>query len=101
MLLVAHDESDVAEERGLAAEGDVVGDGDGADGGVDEAGEHFEGGGFSGTVGAEEADDFAGVDGEGERFDGVDGAIFSVEEMTQGVDESGLAGGDAEGFGEV
>src|SRR5204862_500145 len=47
--------------------------GDGAGGGRDEGGEDSEEGCFAGAVGAEEAEDFAFVDGEGEIGDG--GAI--------------------------
>jgi len=39
-------------------------DGGGAGGGFHDAGEDLEGGGFSGAVGADEAEDFAGGDGE-------------------------------------
>jgi hypothetical protein len=68
---------------------------------VKEASEHFEGGGFAGTIGAEEADHFAGLDGEGEGFDGFDEAVLAVEEVAQGVEEARLGGGDAEGLVEV
>ena len=54
---------------GLAGDINVV-DGDGAGSGSEQSGDHFEGGGFAGTVGADEAEDFAGGDVEGEMVGG-------------------------------
>ncbi len=48
----------------------ITGDEGVAAGGVQNAEEHFDGGGFSGPVGAEEAEDFAGVDVEADVIDG-------------------------------
>ena len=49
---------------------------DGAGVGADEAGEHADGGGFAGAVGAEEAEEGASWDGEGEAVDGGFAVIF-------------------------
>ena len=43
---------------------------DGAAGGREQAGEHLDGGGFAGAVGAEEAEELAGLDGEVDVVDG-------------------------------
>ncbi len=58
------------DDADLAFDFDGVGGGveaenlDGAGGGREEAGEHLDGGGFAGAVGAEEAEELAGGDGE-------------------------------------
>ena len=50
--------------------------------GPQHAGDHFDGGGFAGAIGAEKADDFAGGDCEADVLNGGDAAIAS-EEMVQ------------------
>ena len=50
-----------------------------AGGGREQAGEHFDGGGFAGAVGAEEAEELARGDGEGDVIDGGEGAEAAGE----------------------
>ena len=61
---------------------------------MQEAAEDFEGGGFAGAVGAEEADDFAAVDLEGDAVDGADEAVFAAEDAAEGGAEAAGAFGD-------
>ncbi len=63
---------------------------DGALLGGDEAGDHVEGGGFSGAVGAEEADDFPGFDGDGYAIDDGASAVGFAEVLGG---EDGVLGG--------
>ena len=53
----------------LAMEEDVAG------GGLQESGEHFDGGAFSGAVGSEVAENFAGVDDEADAIHGGDAGV--------------------------
>ena len=46
---------------------------------ADEASDHVEGGGFTGTVWSEEADDFAGVDAQADFIDDLPTAIRFLE----------------------
>ena len=67
---------------GVVDHGDAA-DFDAAGGGGEEAGDHAHGGGLSGSIGSEESEDFALVDGEGQVVDGHFGAkafgeIFNV-----------------------
>ena len=77
------------DDADLALDFDGVGDGveaedlDGAGGGSEQAGEHLDGGGFAGAVGAEEAEELAGSDGE---VDVLNGGEFA--------EAAGEAGGD-------
>lgn len=48
-------------------------------GGLEEAGEGAQGGGLARTVGADEGDDLAGLDGEGDSLDGFDLAVGDPE----------------------
>lgn len=64
--------------RGKIGDGLAVED-DGAGAGADEAGEGAEGGAFAGSVGADEGDDFAGCDAQGDAVEGADGAVVDVE----------------------
>ena len=48
---------------------------DAAAAGLEQAGEDLDRGGFAGAVGAEIADDLAGMDGEGDVFDGGQAAV--------------------------
>ena len=57
----------------LAVEGDLAADG------LEEAGEGAQGGGLAGAVGADEGDDLAGVDAEGDALDGFDLAVGDPE----------------------
>ena len=65
--------SDAGRADWLAEELDVAG------GGMDEAQGHADGGGLAGAVGAEEAEDFAAVDGEVDAGDGADGAVVLTQ----------------------
>jgi len=47
--------------------------------GAEHAGDDFDGGGFAGAVGTEEADDFAGGEGEADVFNGGNAAITAIE----------------------
>ena len=49
------------------------------DGGLEQAGEGAQGGGLAGAVGADEGDDLAGFDAEGDAFDGFDLAVGDAE----------------------
>lgn len=59
--------------------GGVAEDGGGAAGGGGKAEEEFHGGAFAGAVGAEEAEDLAGLDREMEVFEGEEAAATPVE----------------------
>ena len=61
---------------------------DGAGGGFENAEDHVDGGGLAGAVGAEESEDLAGADLEGEVVDGVDGAVL-LAQMRDGKDGGG------------
>jgi len=64
----------------------VAADGGCAVGGFENSGEHTEGGGFAGAVGAEEAVDFAGLAGEADVIDCFDfAALFVLEALGQGT----------------
>jgi hypothetical protein len=65
----------------------VAGDRGGAAGGRDQRGEHAQGGGLAGAVGAEEAEDLARLDGEVDAPYGFDRSVAAAE----GVGESGGA----------
>jgi glyoxalase family protein len=82
---------------------------DGAGGGSEEAGEHFDSGGFAGAVGTEEAEELAGFDDEIDVVDGgeaVEGAGERVcsdggghgEKCNAGSRESGVVGTARIGF---
>ena len=47
--------------------------------GLEQAGEGAQGGGLAGAVGADEGDDLAGFDGEGDALDGFDLAVGDPE----------------------
>ena len=69
---------DVAEMGAVGGEVFVdvaAGEEDFAVGGLDHAGDHLDGGGFAGAVGAEVAEDFAFAEGEADVLHGGDGAI--------------------------
>jgi hypothetical protein len=51
---------------------------------VEEAGEHLEGGRFAGAVRAEEADDLARGEVEGDAVDRLDLFFFAADEARQG-----------------
>ena len=68
----------------------VTHDGSPASGGVVEGGEDAHGGGFASAVGADEADDAALVDGEGDPVDGAERAEVALEVF----DEDGGSGHD-------
>ncbi len=72
-------ESEADDGVGLEAVDALAGEGDLAGSWADDAGDGAEGGGFAGTVGADEGDDFAFFDVEGDAFDGEDGAVAGVE----------------------
>ena len=59
--------------EGLAVEEDA------AAAGLEEPGEGAQGGGLAGAVGADEGDDLAGFDGEGDALDGFDLAVGDLE----------------------
>ena len=70
-------------------------DENGAGCGLLEAFDHFEGGGFAGAVGAEDAEGFALLDGEGDVLDGGEGGVFFGEVLD--LDAGGQ--GEAPGLG--
>jgi len=67
---------------------------------MQEAGKHFEGGGFARAVGTEEADDFARADAEVDLLDGVDVLVLATDEAADGGLEATFAFGDLVGFAE-
>src|SRR5690606_23461180 len=69
----------------------VAADGCGAAGGGEEAGDHFHGCGLARAVGAEEAEDFAALDGETHAVDGGEGSE-ALDELTD-VDHGGRRAG--------
>ena len=81
--------------------GDGVGDAQVAAGGVDESGEHFEGGGFSGSIGSQKADNFSGFDRERDVLDGGDVFVLPLPEVTESAFDSGCFVGDFIDFGEI
>jgi len=48
--------------------------------GHQDAGEHFDGGGFAGAVGADITDEFAFCHGKGDAVEGVDGAVATLDD---------------------
>lgn len=64
--------------RGDVGEGFAVEDDAAADR-FEQAGEGAQGGGLAGAVGADEGDDLAGLDGEGDALDGFDLAVGDAE----------------------
>ena len=75
------DGGEIGATEGLAtALGEIAAaDSDGAGGGLEDTEDHVDGGGFSGAVGAEEAEDFVGTDLEGEAVDGGGWAVLFAE----------------------
>ena len=75
---------------GLVEEGDVTG------GGGDEADEEAAGGGFAGAGFADEAEGFAGCDGEADVVDGAKGAVVTggevLDQVCRGDDGAGHVG---------
>ena len=69
------DVAEVGAEGGEVVVDVAAGEEDLAAGGLDEADDHFDGGGFAGAVGAEVAEDVAGGEGEADVFDGGDAAV--------------------------
>ena len=69
-----------------------------AAGGVQQPGEHLEGGGLAGAVGAQEADHLAGGQVEGQPIHGLDLLHPAVEQGAHGRAHAGLAFGDPVGF---
>ena len=59
----------------------LAGEGDGAEGGFDEAGDHLHGGGLAGAVRAEIAGDLAGLRGEGDVLDDGEAGVSFVDAL--------------------
>ncbi len=76
---LAEDDADRFHVLAALAVGNVAVDEDFAAGGNQDAGEHFDGGGFSGAVGADVADHFAAFDCEADAIHGGDGAVIADE----------------------
>ncbi len=102
------DDADVALDLDGVVEEVFAEDLDGAGAGSEEAGEHLDGGGFAGAVGAEEAEELAGFDREIDVIDGGE-AIESAGESVCGyrwrhdcrVYDNGESDGDESDLREV
>ena len=68
---------------------------------MEQAGEHFEGGGFSGAIGSQESDDFAWGNVKGDVFDGFDVACGARDEAFDGCAQSRFSLGHFIGFSEI
>ncbi len=53
-----------------------------------DAGEHFDGGGFAGAVGADVADHFAAADFKIYVFDGFDALVFAMKKIAQAAEDA-------------
>ena len=89
LIFLAEDEGELAAVAVGALPGSVTEDFGRASRGKEEAGEHFEGGGFAGAVGAEKTDEFAGFDLEADVVDGDGLLVLAIE---QALDRAGKAG---------
>ena len=69
--------------------------------GYEDAGQDFDGGGFTRAIGADITDEFAGFNGEGDAVEGGYLAVVAVHDAAQRTPHTGLALGDLEGFDEV
>ncbi len=78
---LAEDDADGFYVLATLAVGDVTVDADFAAGGHQDTGEHLDGGGFSGPVGADVADHFAAFDRESDAIDGGDGAVIADKKI--------------------
>ena len=67
---------------------------------MDQAGEHLEGGGLAGAIGAQESHHFTGLDLEADIAHGRDIFVAPLQEMAQGAGKARVLGGDAVGLAE-
>ena len=67
----------------------------------EDAGKDFDGGAFSGSVGADVADHFPVLNGEGNVIQSADLVIFPVKKAFAGVQKTRIAPGDPVGFGDM
>ena len=65
---------------------------------MEQPGEHLQRGGLAGAVRAEEADDLAGLDLEGDPVDGAHLAVLAADEALDGSAKPRLPLGDEEGL---
>ena len=96
LVAVAHHERDPAEEVALAPGRHVAEDAGLARGRVEQAGEHLQRRRLAGAVRAEEADDLARRDLEGDRVDSAHLTRRAADEAAHGGAQAGLALGDEE-----
>ena len=68
---------------------------------MEEAGQHLQGGGFAGAIGAEETDDLAPPDFESDRVDGEPGFVAAADHASERAKKAWLLTVEAVGFGEV
>src|SRR3569833_2146394 len=62
----------------------------GAGGGVEDAAEHLERGGFAGSIRSKEPDQFALLDGEGDALDGLDGGRLAGDKSLERAEDAGF-----------
>ena len=98
---LAEDDADGFHVLAALAEGDEAVDDDFAAGGNQDAGEHLDAGGFSGTVRADVAHHLATVDFEADAIDGGDGSIVADEKILNRAPDSFAAMERAEMFAEI
>ena len=101
LVLLTEDEGEEAAIGVFAFGGIEAGDAGGAARGVDEAREHFERCRLTGAVGAEEADEFALGDGEGDILGGGGFLELAFEQTFHAAPEAGDLFVGAEDAGEV
>ena len=98
---LAENDADGFDVLAPLAIGDVAVDADFAARRDEDASEHFNAGGFSGAVGADVADHFAAVDGEGDAVYGRDGFVITDEEILNRAPNAFAAVEGAEVFAEI
>jgi hypothetical protein len=87
-VFLAHEEGELPLHFIVALPGDEAEHAGGAGRGIEEAGEHFQDGGLAGAVGAEKADEFAFLDGEGDVVRGAHVLVFAPAEALDGAEDA-------------
>ena len=101
LVLLAHDQGELAAEPVGPLPGDEVEHPGLAAGGVDQPGEHLQRGGLARPVGAEEGHHLAGLDGEADAVDGADLAVLAAIEPADRPRHAFLLLEDAIGLGQL
>ena len=91
LVLLAEQQGELPAVAVVAFPGDVAEHAGRAAGGVEQAGQHFQGGGLARAVGAEKADQFAGLDGEADVLDGEGLLVLPAEKAADRAAQSPAA----------